>query len=81
MRYNETGSVLEQIGTSPILMEPVWAQVTVPGAIQVNLLDHDGRRTERTKPVTNGQFRVTGVTDQTLYYEIIRTRPAGPAAR
>lgn len=72
MRYHETGQTLEDMGGKPILMEPVWAQVTVPGATQVNLLDHDGRRTGKTIPVRNGRFRVNGVTDRTLYYEIIR---------
>jgi hypothetical protein len=74
MRYNESGDVLEEAGKAPIVMEPVWADVLIPGATEVHLLDHDGRRTDRTLPVTDGRFHLNGVADQTPYYEIVRNR-------
>jgi hypothetical protein len=35
------------------------------------VLDHDGRRTGRTLSVKDGQFTIDGVTDKTLYYEVV----------
>ena len=37
----------------------------------VNILDHDGRRTERTLPVTDGQFTLDGAKDKAIYYEVV----------
>ena len=36
----------------------------------VNVLDHDGRRTGKSLPVTDGQFTIDGARDKTLYYEV-----------
>ncbi|HEY7157611.1 MAG TPA: hypothetical protein VH575_26885, partial [Gemmataceae bacterium] len=45
-------------GRAPILLEPVKATVSLKGRpiAAVNVLDHDGRRTDRTLPVTEGRF-------------------------
>lgn len=61
------------LGTGPIQLEPVHAQVSVrgKGTPTVYLLDHDGRRTERTVPVEDGVFTIDGTRDKTLYYEIV----------
>ena len=60
-------------GKAPILLEPVKATVTCQSqpVAAVNLLDHSGRRTGKTLPVTNGRFTLDGTTDQALYYEVV----------
>lgn len=60
-------------GKSPILLEPVKGTVTFAGrsVSAVNLLDHSGRRTSKTLPVTNGRVMLDGAKDQTLYYEVM----------
>ena len=37
----------------------------------MNLLDHSGRRTGRTLPVTNSRLTIDGTKDQALYYEVV----------
>ena len=37
----------------------------------VNILDHDGRRTGRTLPVTDGRFTLDGAKDKAIYYEVV----------
>jgi hypothetical protein len=51
----------------------VKATIAVAGrrVASVRLLDHDGRRTEKTVPVSNGQFTLDGARDQTPYYELV----------
>lgn len=60
-------------GTEPILIEPVKATISIAGRpiAAVNVLDHDGRRTDRTLPVQNGQFTLDTGRDKALYYEIV----------
>jgi hypothetical protein len=60
-------------GGPPILLEPVKATVTIGNRPieRVNILDHDGRRTERTVPVKDGQFTLDGTRDKAIYYEVI----------
>jgi hypothetical protein len=60
-------------GGPPILLEPVKATVTVTGRpiAGVNVLDHDGRRTGRTLPVTDGRFVLDGTKDKAIYYEVV----------
>jgi hypothetical protein len=60
-------------GKGPILLEPVKGAVTLAGrpVAAVNLLDHCGRRTGKTVPVTNGRFTLDGAKDQALYYEVV----------
>ncbi len=59
-------------GHGPILLEPVKATLTFSSrsVAAVNALDHDGRRTGRSLPVTDGQFTIDGARDKTLYYEV-----------
>jgi hypothetical protein len=59
-------------GRGPILLEPVRATLTFHsrGVAAVNVLDHDGRRTGKSLPVTEGQFTIDGARDKTLYYEV-----------
>jgi hypothetical protein len=60
-------------GRPPILLEPVKATVTVTGrpVARINVLDHDGRRTGRTVPVTSGRFTLDGARDKAIYYEVL----------
>jgi hypothetical protein len=59
-------------GRGPILLEPVKATLAFHdrGVAAVNVLDHDGRRTGKSLPVTDGQFTIDGARDKTLYYEV-----------
>jgi hypothetical protein len=64
------GRILEN-GQAPILMEPVKATITTTRPIRaVTLLDHDGRPTGKTLPVTHNRFTIDGAHDRTLYYAI-----------
>ncbi|HEY0867930.1 MAG TPA: hypothetical protein VGE01_11140 [Fimbriimonas sp.] len=72
MRYSVDGSILEEVGTSPLRMEPVSAEVTLvrpPKA--VNILDHDGKPTGRTVPLEGAKFAIDGARDKAMYYEIV----------
>lgn len=73
MRFGPEGNTLLSVGHAPILMEPVRASISVEGrSIEyVHVLDHDGRRTGTTVPVTNGHFTIDGRRDEAVYYEIV----------
>jgi hypothetical protein len=63
-------------GEGPVLLEPVKATVVLGGKLAgrvtaVNVLDHDGRRTGKTLPVTGGRFTIDGARDRTPYYEVV----------
>ena len=60
-------------GGPPILLEPVKATVTIASRpiAAVNVLDHNGRRTDRTLPVTDGRFTLDGAKDKSIYYEVV----------
>ena len=60
-------------GKAPILVEPVKATITFTKRhiAAVNVLDHDGKRTGRTLPVTNGSFTIDGASDKTPFYEVV----------
>jgi hypothetical protein len=60
-------------GGPPILLEPVKATVNIAGRpiAAVNVLDHDGRRTDRTLAVTDGRFTLDGAKDKAIYYEVV----------
>jgi len=51
----------------------VKATVTIAGRpiASVNVLDHDGRRTDRTLPVMDGRFTLDGAKDKAIYYEVV----------
>lgn len=72
MKFSVGGDDLLDKGKGPVLMEPVKVTIALAGrrVTGVRLLDHDGRRTEKTVPVTNGQFTLDGARDQTSYYEV-----------
>ncbi len=72
MKFNVSGDELLDKGKGPVLMEPVKATIALAGrrVTSVRLLDHDGRRTEKTVPVAKGEFTLDGARDQTPYYEL-----------
>ena len=72
MRFNDAENKVEDKGKGPILLEPVKAAITVPGAVEAVLLDHDGRLTAKTIPVEHGAFTIHGGRDKTPYYLIRR---------
>ncbi|HYW81000.1 MAG TPA: hypothetical protein VE890_15575, partial [Thermoguttaceae bacterium] len=59
-----------QRGNGPVVMEPVKAQITIggKGSATVHVLDHSGRKTGRTLPVTGDTFEIDGARDKTCYY-------------
>lgn len=73
MRFNEKRDELLALGSAPILVEPVVADIHIDGPeiIAVRVLDHDGRRTDRTVPEEDNKFTIDGRRDKTMYYEII----------
>ncbi|MBI5387915.1 MAG: beta-galactosidase [Verrucomicrobia bacterium] len=73
MKFSVSGDELLDKGKGPVVMEPVKATIALAGrrVTEVRLLDHDGRRTEKTVPVTNGQFILDGGRDPTPYCEVI----------
>ena len=70
MKFSVAGDDLLEKGRGPVVMEPVRATVrlTTPRVSRVILLDHDGRRTGSTLPVTDGAFTLDGTRDRTPYY-------------
>ena len=72
-RYFTVDGRTVENGKAPILLEPVKANLTFTGrrVSSVNLLDHSGRRTGRTVPMSNGRLTIDGNRDQTLYYEVV----------
>jgi len=72
MRFSPDGTKLEVVGTPPLRLEPVVAHVVFPRKrFTVHLLDHDGRRTGRSRQVADGTLQIDGRTDMTPYYEIV----------
>ncbi len=66
------GKVLDN-GKGPILLEPVRAAITISGrkVREVEVLDHDGRRTGKKLPVEGGRFTIDGSRDRTMYYAVV----------
>jgi hypothetical protein len=73
-KYHPSRSMaLIRRGQAPITLEPVRATIRLarPGKPTVYLLDHDGRRTDKTLDVREGTFRIDTARDRTMYYEIV----------
>ncbi|MCP4639190.1 MAG: hypothetical protein GY851_02085, partial [bacterium] len=73
MKFSESEDEVVERGKAPILLEPVKATIAISGrgVRKVNVLDHDGRRTDRTISATTGRFTIDGARDRTIYYEIV----------
>ncbi len=59
-----------KMGKSPILMEPVKAEIAIDGAASVEALDQDGKKTGQMLQVSGGKFRINGATHKTVYYKV-----------
>jgi hypothetical protein len=72
MAYNADRTQVTAKGQAPILLEPVKAAIRIerPGTATVRVLDHDGARTDRTIPVTDGAFEIDANQTPTIYYEV-----------
>lgn len=59
-------------GVSPVLMEPVRAEIELPAGrtYVIRPLDQDGRRTAATRPVTAGRVTIDSAADKTIYWEL-----------
>lgn len=70
---NIRGALLLGIGVEPILLEPVRAEIRLKraGTPTVYVLDHDGRRTDRTVPVSDGVVRLDTGRDRAFSYLIV----------
>jgi len=70
MKFNAAEDEVLERGAGPVLMEPVKARIEIRkgGRARVFLLDHDGRRTDQTLPVSGGAFEIDGARDKTPYY-------------
>lgn len=57
-------------GESPVVMEPVKAKILLrrEGKPTVHVLDHNGRRTGKTLPISQGVLEIDGARDKTCYY-------------
>jgi hypothetical protein len=60
-------------GKGPVMMEPVKASISIAGRqiAAVNVLDHDGNRTDKIVEVKDGTFSIDGGRDKTFYYEVV----------
>jgi hypothetical protein len=73
-KYSEDGKKLEQIGTPPLLLEPVQATIKLAGAAPaaINVLDVYGVPTGKTvKQSADGTFGISGEY-RTYYYAVRR---------
>jgi hypothetical protein len=67
------GKTILDNGKSPIMLEPVSAEVTFKSRRikRVNILDHDGNLTARTAAATSSRFTIDGKKDQAIYYQVV----------
>ncbi|MGB9747665.1 MAG: hypothetical protein ACPLXM_12135 [Bacteroidales bacterium] len=72
MEYNNDHTELLSTGSSPILIEPVNVIVTIQRKEKpvVTILDHVGRKTDKTIPVKNNTISFNGAVYRTMYYLI-----------
>jgi hypothetical protein len=70
--YNEDKTQLLEVGTAPLLLEPVQVNLKVKNRQyrKVYLLDHSGNRTGKSLPLKNGRFFIDGNLYKTIYYEL-----------
>ncbi len=69
MKYNNAETELLKVGFSPIIMEPIIAEIAIPNAKKVTVLNCDGEITDKTRAV-DGIVNVNGLEDKTIYYLI-----------
>jgi hypothetical protein len=69
MQFNDKENTLLELGTKPILLEPVHAEITVPFSGTLDLLDHDGSSAAGSRKV-DGKLSIDGERDRTPFYLI-----------
>ena len=71
--YYAFDSRVIQNGKGPVMMEPLKAEIRIAGRqiAAVNVLDHDGNRTDKALDVEDGMFTIDGERDKTFYYEVV----------
>lgn len=70
MSYDKEHTCLLSKGKSPLLMESVSAELTLPRPAKIYILDHQGLRTgKEIKPKSGNKFYLDG-SNKTIYYEI-----------
>lgn len=75
MKYNEDKTALLEVGTAPILLEPVDVQLNLPkGKYKVHVLDHSGNKTGKTIDPSGNSFLASGTEYKAIYYLIERIR-------
>ena len=66
---NIVGDLLANAGEAPVILEPVKAKLQFKRkGGTVHVLDHDGIRTGKNYPLTNGKFNLDTERDKTIYY-------------
>jgi hypothetical protein len=71
MVYSASRAV-PQLGKAPILLEPVSGSIAFKRKpLKVVLLDHDGKRTDRTAKLDGSTLALDGTVDQTPFYEVV----------
>jgi hypothetical protein len=70
MEYNKDGTKLLAVGTSPVKMEGVEADIHFKDNRKpvIHVLDHIGRKTGNTIGYRGNRFKLDGATFQTCYY-------------
>jgi hypothetical protein len=70
MEYNEDGTKLLAVGTSPVKMEGVEADIHFKDNRKpvIHVLDHIGRKTGNTIRYSGNRFKLDGAAFQTCYY-------------
>ena len=72
MKFNKERDELLELGDAPVQLEAVTVNVTTERNIKaVNVLDHDGRRTDQTIAVDSGRVTLRGEKTKAIYYELI----------
>jgi hypothetical protein len=73
MKYNENETELLDVGTAPLLLEPVRLEATINRRKnwKVYVLDHTGNRTALQVPVKNRKIILDGSTYKAIYYELV----------
>jgi len=72
MEFSADRTELLELGSSPIVLEPVKVDLQFSPARKgiVYVLDHTGNKTGETIPMTKGKILLNGAVHKAIYYEI-----------